>query len=202
MRNLLNKLLNGGVSAINRLNDWIGYGVSWLTTVLVVVVCADVLMRYCFGNSQVAVQELQWHLFAVIFLLGSAYTLRHDKHVRVDVFYARLSPRWQAMINLVGALVFVVPFTLLVIWASHKFVLRSIFIVDPFTDEFRWVLEGSPNPGGLPGRYVLKAMIPLASLLLLLQGLAMAGQALLELLHGPQSDSPAPTGDASPAEEG
>ncbi len=148
---------------IDRLNEAIGQGVSWLTTALVLVVCYDVFTRYLLKKSSVAIQELEWHIFATIFLLAAAYALKHDRHVRVDVVYARLSPQTQAWINFAGTLLFLLPFSLLVIWSSYAFVETS----------FR-LRETSPDPGGLPARYILKAFIPLGFFLVLLQGLVMA----------------------------
>lgn len=149
--------------AIDAFNEKVGVAVSWLTTLLVAVVCFDVFTRYVLNSSLVAVQELEWHLFAVIFLLGAAYTLKHDEHVRVDVLYAGRSRRTKAAIDLAGALLFLLPFCALVVWVSVGFV------------ETSWgVGEGSENPGGLPGRYVLKAMIPAAFVLLGLQGVSLA----------------------------
>jgi len=156
---------------IDRFNEKVGTGVSWLTTAMVLVVCYDVITRYVLRKSSVAVQELEWHLFAVIFLLGAGYTLRHDRHVRVDVFYARLSPRKKAVIDLLGSVVFLIPFCLLVIWSSVDFVASS----------FR-IMESSPDPGGLPWRYLLKACIPLGFLLLLLQGLSLTVKSFLSIM--------------------
>ena len=76
---------------VDGLNERVGRAIAWLTAVLVAVVCYDVFTRYLLKNSLVAVQELEWHLFALIFLLGAAYSLKHDQHVRVDVFYSRFS---------------------------------------------------------------------------------------------------------------
>ncbi|NOX37515.1 MAG: TRAP transporter small permease subunit [Calditrichaeota bacterium] len=151
---------------IDRINEAIGHGVSWLTTALVLVVCYDVFTRYLLKKSSVAVQELEWHIFATIFLLAAAYALKHDRHVRVDVIYARLSPLAQAWINFAGTLLFLLPFSLMVIWSSYNFVEAS----------FR-LRETSPDPGGLPARYILKAFIPLGFFLVFLQGLVMAWQA-------------------------
>ncbi len=151
------------IQHINRLNEVIGQTVSWLTTLLVLVVCYDVFTRYLLKKSSVAIQELEWHIFATIFLLAAAFALKHDRHVRVDVVYARLSPYAQAWINFLGTLLFLIPFALLVIWASYTFVETS----------FR-LRETSPDPGGLPARYVLKAFIPLGFVLVFLQGVALA----------------------------
>ncbi len=155
---------------IDRLNETIGRVVSWLTTLLVVIVSYDVFARYLLRRSSVAVQELEWHLFAFLFLMASAYTLKHDRHVRVDILYARLSRRGRAWIDLVGSILFLIPFSILVIWSSKDFVINSFL-----------VMEGSPDPGGLPARYLLKASIPVGFFLLLLQGLALAIASLITL---------------------
>ena len=104
--------------------------------------------------------ELQWYLFSIVFLLGAAYTLKENAHVRVDVFYNRMSPRHRAWVNMLGAGLFLVPFCVLMLLTSWPVVVDSIMR-----------LEGSPDPGGLP-RYPLLAIIPLAFVLLLLQGVA------------------------------
>lgn len=105
--------------------------------------------------------ELQWYLFSVVFLLGAAYTLKHNAHVRVDVLYSRLSVKGKAWINLLGTILFLLPFCLLMLWVSWPSVENS------------WaVREMSPDPGGLP-RYPIRTLIPVAFALLLLQGTAM-----------------------------
>lgn len=162
------------VRLIDGLNDKVGYLVSWLTTGMVLVVCFDVVTRYVFNESMVAVQELEWHIFAVIFLLGAAYTLKEDGHVRVDVFYSRFGPRGKALIDFVGCLVFLIPFAILVIWTSRMFVQMS------------WMVhEGSPNPGGLPGRYLLKAAIPAGFILVFLQGISLTLRSFFTLIGKP-----------------
>lgn len=98
----------------------VGYVVSWLTSLMVLVVCYDVFTRYLLKASMVAVQELEWHLFAIVFLIGAAYTLKHDRHVRVDVLYMKFSKKTQAWIDLIGILIFLIPFSILVIWTSKK----------------------------------------------------------------------------------
>ena len=162
--------LRAFVGLSDRLNERIGVAVSWLTTVLVAVVCYDVFTRYLLKSSLVAVQELQWHLFAVIFLIGAAYTLKHGKHVRVDVFYNRFSEKSRAWVDFLGSLIFLLPFCLVAIWCSHTFVINAFTIG-----------EGSPDPGGLPARFILKAAIPAGFLLLALQGVALAFGSLLRI---------------------
>ena len=168
--------LKGYVRFADRLSEGVGRGTSWLSTLLVLVVCYDVLTRYLLKSSSVAVQELEWHLFSLLFLLAAAYTLRHDKHVRVDVLYTRFSPSLQSWVNLLGSLLFLVPFCLLVIWSSRKFVWSSYSIG-----------ETSPDPGGLPRRWLLKSAIPLSFSLLLLQGFALACRSWLEIARSKET---------------
>lgn len=158
-------------AVIDGINDWVGRSVSWLATGMVVLTAYDTVMRYGFNHGNVALQELEWHLFAVVFLVGAGYTLKEDAHVRVDIFYARLDARKRAWINFVGCLIALLPFCALVMWATWGFVSNS------------WrVLETSPDPGGLPARYALKAMIPLGFFLIGLQGVSEAIKSLLILL--------------------
>ena len=152
---------------IDRLNGWIGALVSWATLVVVLVVFVDVVMRYLFHKSYVFAQELEWHLFAFIFLMGAGYTLLRDGHVRVDIFYQRLDRRQKAWINLVGVLCFLLPGCYLVIATSIPFV-QSSFLTR----------EGSPDPGGIPYRFLLKSCIPAGFGLLMLQGISMGIKAL------------------------
>lgn len=158
------------IRIIDKLNEKVGTAVSWLTIVLVLVTCYDVIVRYIFKESSVAFQELEWHLFAVIFLAGSAYTLKMDEHVRVDIFYSRFSNERKALIDFVGSILFLIPFTLMVIYSSRDFVINSFLIS-----------ETSPDAGGLPARYIVKAFIPLSFFLLLLQGVVLSFKAFLNL---------------------
>ncbi len=148
---------------IDSLNERVGRSVSWLATGMVVLTTYDTIMRYGFNHGNVGLQELEWHLFAIVFLVGAGYTLKADAHVRVDIFYARLAGRKQAWVNLVGTFIALIPFCVLVMWATWGFLSNS------------WgVRETSPDPGGLPARYALKAMIPLGFFLIALQGLSEA----------------------------
>jgi len=167
---------------IECLSEWSGRLVAWLVLLMVLIISYDVAMRYLFQHGSVALQELEWHLFALIFLLGAAYTLKHDEHVRVDILYQSrwMGTRGRAWIDLLGSLFFLLPFCLLVIHGSLPFVLNAYHLG-----------EGSPDPGGLPARYLLKAAIPLGFSLLLLQGLAMALRSLLEICR-PVADKEPP----------
>jgi TRAP-type mannitol/chloroaromatic compound transport system permease small subunit len=147
---------------IDRCNWWLGRGVSWVTGIVVLVVFTDVVMRYAFNTSFVFVQELEWHLFAFIFLMGAGKTLLNDGHVRVDIIYQRLGPKGQAWINFIGVILFLIPGCYLIIETSAKFAYHS------------WaILEGSPDPGGIPYRFLIKSCIPLGFTLILLQGLSL-----------------------------
>lgn len=152
---------------IERFTNAIGKLAYWLVLVMIGVGVWNVLGRYL-GNaigqnlSSNALIETQWYLFDLVFLLGAAYTLQHNEHVRVDVFYARWSRRRQAMADLFGTVVFLIPFSVLAIYFSWGAVLQS------------WaVRETSPDPGGL-ARYPIKTMILVSFALLILQGIADA----------------------------
>ena len=151
------------INSIDILNETIGRAASWLVLAMVLLICYDVTMRYSFHQGSVALQELEWHLFALIFLLGSAYTLKHNNHVRVDILYQSqyLSNKHRAMINILGILLFLIPFCVLILITTW-----------PFVENAYYYLEGSPDPGGLPYRYLLKGSILVAFTLLILQGLA------------------------------
>ena len=166
-------------SGIHRLNEWVGRAVSWLTTVLVILVCFDVITRYLFSDTSAWIMELEWHIFALIFLLGAGYAFRHDRHVRVDLFYADFSPRDQALVNLLGAILFLLPWSILVIYASYEYALLSFKIG-----------ETSPDPGGLPARYLIKFAITLGAFLLLLQGIASLIDSALILSGHKEPESP------------
>ena len=156
---------------IDVLNEWVGRGVAWVTLGLVLVIFVDVVMRYLFRTSYVFTQELEWHLFAFIFLIGAGYTLLHDGHVRVDVLYQRLGTKGKAWINLVGVLLFLFPGCIMIIVTSFKFVYTS------------WaIMEGSPDPGGVPFRFIVKGTIPVGFGLLLLQGTSLGIHSLLQIL--------------------
>ena len=144
-------------------NEFTGRAVAWLVLLLVLLVSYDVTMRYLFNSGSIALQELEWHLFSFIFLLGAAYTLQQDGHVRLDLFYQSrfMSDRRRAMVNIFGDLFLLIPFCLLIIISSWPFVSQAFIHA-----------EASPDPGGLPWRWILKGTIPLGFILLMLQGIA------------------------------
>lgn len=147
---------------IDEFIKWIGQAVSWLNIALIILIGLDVLFRYFFSFSKNWILELEWHMFALVFLLGSAYALQEDKHVRVDVFYQNFKEKTKTIINLVGAVLFLFPWCYLVVTTSYKFANNSWYI-----------REGSNQPGGLPARYIIKGMIVVGFILLFLQGVSL-----------------------------
>lgn len=159
------QILEKFVDIIDSLSDKIGYLVGWITTLMVLIVFYDTVMRYAFNKGNVALQELEWHLFAVIFLIGAAYTLKEGGHVRVDIIFINLSKKTKAWIDFIGVFIFLIPLCLIVIFSTKGFVMNS------------WaVREISPDPGGLPAYYIIKSMIPLGFFLLIVQGLSEAAK--------------------------
>ena len=130
---------------------------SWFSLALVLLISTDVLLRYVFNFSTAALYEMEWHLFAIIFLLASPYTLQKNKHVRVDVFYNNFSKRKKNIIDLIGNIIFLIPFSFIIFYTSLPFVADSYSI-----------LESSPDPGGLPYRFIIKSIIPIAFFLLMI----------------------------------
>lgn len=150
---------------IDTFNEWVGRLTYWLVLFMVFVgvwnVVGRYLGRYLGQNlSSNAFIETQWYLFDLVFLLGAAYTLMHDEHVRVDVFFKNWNYKWRALANLIGTFLFLIPFCLMVIYFSWGTILNS------------WkILEVSPDPGGLP-RYPIKSIIIVSFVLLILQGIS------------------------------
>lgn len=157
--------LLGMARLIDRLNRRIGIVLRWLTVLMILMGAYNAVARYLtrwvgVTLSSNALNEAQWYLFSLVFLLGAAYALEVDAHVRVDVLYGRLSSRARGWIDLLGSLLFLLPFSVVMLWVSFPTVRNS------------WsIREMSPDPGGLP-RYPIKAAILVAFFLLALQGLA------------------------------
>lgn len=139
---------------------YVAYLTAVILALLVVLVVFDATSRYLFSHGSTALQELEWHFFDVVILLSIAFTLRHNAHVRVDIFYDRFSPKTQAFINIVSTLFFVLPLSILIIYISINFVEMS------FVQH-----EASSDPGGLKYRWIVKALMPLAFIFLSLQAI-------------------------------
>ena len=162
--------LAGFVRTIDRLNDWIGRGVAWLTLAMVLVTFLVVVLRYVFSLGWVWMQESYVWLHGVVFMVGAGYTLLHNGHVRVDIFYRTNSRRYQAWVDIFGALALLLPFVIVSLFASLDYVIDS------------WQgLEESREAGGLPGLFLLKTVIWVFCVLVALQGLALAGRSALIL---------------------
>jgi len=174
--------------AIEQFSEHSGRLVAWLTLLLVLLVSYDVTMRYLFQAGSVALQELEWHLFALIFLLGAGYTLKRDEHVRVDLLYrARwMSERRRAWVDLLGTLFLLLPFCLVIIYSSWPFVENSFNLG-----------EHSPDPGGLPYRYLIKMMIPLCFVLLIIQGIAIIIRCAQKIASPDEESTPLASSSAS-----
>lgn len=162
---------------IERIVALIGRGASYLNVLLIVIIIVDVFLRATFSLTSVWVIELEWHLFAIIFLLGIPYALQKDRHVRVDLFFERFSPRNRALVNLVGGLILLLPWSLVLLYTGWQFAAEA------------WTSgEGSPNPNGIPTFFPIKAMIPLAAALLFLQGLVSTLRAYAAYATGEATD--------------
>ncbi|NES01666.1 MAG: TRAP transporter small permease subunit [Okeania sp. SIO2F4] len=168
---------------IDRLNELIGRLTYWLVILMVLVGVWNVIGRYL-GRSigqnltSNAFIEIQWYIFDLVFLLGGAYSLKHNEHVRVDIFYTNWSPKRKALVNLIGTILFLIPFSIIVVIVSWGAVVNS------------WaILETSPDPGGLP-RYPIKTMIIVSFVLLFLQGISEAIKNYLVVFAGKSKLSP------------
>jgi TRAP-type mannitol/chloroaromatic compound transport system permease small subunit len=170
------RFLDRGAAFLGGIVEYAGRLTAWLTLGLTLLVAGNVLLRYAFAYGSVASQELEWHVLAVISLLGISYTLAHGEHVRVDILYHRYSPRARIWLELVTAVVVMVPMSAYIAWLSVQFVGQSYSMA-----------EISPDPGGLTHRWLLKGFITLGFSLLAVQGLAIAMRSLADLLawrHG------------------
>ena len=158
------------VRAVDALNETIGRIAAWLTLATVLICAVVVVMRYAFSTGFIWLQELYVWTYAGVFMLGAGYTLLHDGHVRVDIFYARAGPRGRAIVNIFGVIVFLLPWIVLTAWMSVPYVRAS------------WALgEESPQSGGMPGLYLLKSVLLVFCVIVGLQGLALLGRSLLTL---------------------
>ena len=146
-----------GLNILRKIIDGVGNFCSLLMILMVLNVFYDVIMRYFYNDVSIGMQELEWHLFAAMFMFGIAYTFKEDGHVRVDVFYDKMSVKWQAFINIFGAIAFALPITLLILY----------FSID-YTYQAYQMGEGSADPGGLPHRWIIRSVIPVSSGFLIL----------------------------------
>lgn len=154
------KFLLAIASLIDAVNERVGRTVFWLVLVTVLICAMNAIVRKLFNVSSNAFLEIQWYLFAAIFLLGAGYALKHDAHVRIDVFFGRLSARGKALINVLGGVFFLLPFVVLMTWHGWPLFTNSLVMG-----------EMSADAGGLL-RWPVKLLIPAGFILLGLQAIA------------------------------
>jgi TRAP-type mannitol/chloroaromatic compound transport system permease small subunit len=162
----MRKVLLPAAAAIETFIDRIGSLTAWIALVMIGLVATNVVLRYTLSFGSVWAQELEWHLLAALILLGMSYALQRGEDVRVDVFYANFSPRAKLAVDLLSA-------ALMIAVAVH-FIQLSL----GYVEQSRSIAEGSSDPGGLPLRWMVKALIPLGFGLLVLQQLAKVARML------------------------
>lgn len=181
----------------DRVVAWVGRIVSWLTLFMVLVTFLVVVLRYAFDVGWIAMQESVTYMHAALFMLGAAYTLQLDGHVRVDIFYQKRSPRGRAWVDIAGTLFLAMPVCAFILFISWGYVLDS------------WdVFEGSREAGGIPGIFVLKTLLLVMPILMLMQAVSILIRRVLFLAdsatpsnEGTATDDPT-GGAASPESQG
>jgi len=168
---------------INKFSNIIGTIAAILLLGLLLNVFYDVIMRYLFNDVSIGMQELEWHLYATVFLLGISYTLKENAHVRVDIIYERLSPKKQAFVDITGTLFLLLPFSILVAYYGIGFAQESYSLG-----------EGSGDPGGLPYRWIIKSMISLSFIFVIISSLGFMLRSLNRAIDGDNDKTP--TGSA------
>jgi TRAP-type mannitol/chloroaromatic compound transport system permease small subunit len=159
---------------LDRFADATGRLIAWLTLGMVLITFTVVILRKLFETGSIALQESVTYLHASVFMLGAAYTLKHDGHVRVDILYQKFTPRTRAWVDLLGTLLLLFPVCLFIFFSSLEYVIAS------------WsLLEGSREADGLDGVFLLKTAIPVMALLLLLQGCSIVLHKLLLIAGHP-----------------
>lgn len=158
------------VLAVENGIDRLGRGVSWLNLGVVLLTTCSVVLRYGFGQGSIALQDAVLYAHSAAFLVGFSYALKRDAHVRVDIFYQRFSMRGRAFADLLGTILFLLPFCIFLIIVSYSYVVAS------------WAYwEGPKDAGGLPGVFLLKTLIPLSGFLLAMQGMVYVFRSLAVL---------------------
>jgi len=168
--NLIVTIVQTAISWIDKLNELIGKAVSWLVVLMVLVTFSIVVMRYLFNTGSIQAQESVIYMHAILFMLAAATTFKQDAHVRVDIFYGKMSNRKKAVVNFFGNLLMLLPLCSFILWSSWEYVSSA------------WeVHESSREAGGLPWLYLLKSVIPIFTILLILQSISEIGKSLLTL---------------------
>lgn len=144
-------------TALGKIINAMGQLCVVLMLLMIANVFYDVVMRYFFNDVSIGMQELEWHLFAAMFMFGIGFTLKEDGHVRVDILYEKMNPHTQAYIDIFAALLFALPITLIVMYYGYSYAFDAYDM-----------MEGSPDPGGLPYRWIIRSVIPLSNAFLVL----------------------------------
>ena len=158
------------MKSIDTLSEYIGRITALALILLTLLIVYDALSRYLFHSGSIALQELEWHLFDLIILLGISYALKEGAHVRVDIFYANFSTKTQAVVNILSQLLFILPFSVLIIYVGFDFVMQSFL-----------QREGSCDPGGLPYRYLIKSVMIVSFVFVILQSISELIKRMKEL---------------------
>ncbi len=160
------------IAIIDRFTEALGRVLAWLVLLMMLAMAGVVVLRYVLELGSIALQESITYMHACLFMLGLAYTLKHDGHVRVDIFYRNFSTRQQAWVNSLGGIIFLLPLCLFIVGISWEFVLQS------------WAVgEVSTEPGGIPAVFLLKTLLPLMAITLSFQGVAEIFRNALLLIH-------------------
>jgi TRAP-type mannitol/chloroaromatic compound transport system permease small subunit len=174
------EFLKKAVAFGESINEWIGKGMVTSAVVLfILVIFSNVILRYVFNTSFVFMSELEWHVFAFIFLMGAGYTLLHEGHVRVDIFYSLMDRKKKALINFFGVLLFLIPSCYVVLTTTIPWAIVSYEIG-----------EVSIDPGGIPARFIIKAALPLGYFLMLVQGVILGIKSFCILMGKPLDQNP------------
>jgi TRAP-type mannitol/chloroaromatic compound transport system permease small subunit len=169
----------------DRFSDVMGWIAGVLNLAMLLNVFYDAIMRYFFSSGSIALQEMEWHLFSMVFLFGIAYGLKEDGHVRVDVLYDQFSPRWKAIVNIGGTVLFLLPLSVLIVEGSVWYVQEA------YTSG-----EVSGDPGGLPYRWLIKIVIPASFVFLIVSatGFIIRNINILRGVRQPPDRDPLQTG--------
>lgn len=168
--------MNAMLDAIDEITRRSGRKLAWLCIAMALLTCTIVILRDGFNWGNIALQEAVMYMHGCVFMLGAAYTLQQDGHIRVDIFYRHFNPRTKAWVNATGTIMFLIPLCCLMIGTSWHYVLES------------WTIyEDSPEPGGIPAVFLLKTLIPLLAATLLIQGITQGLRAVQELTRDPSN---------------
>ena len=160
--------------AVDAFSVRVGQVASWLYPILMLVIVVNVILRYVFSIGSIELEEVQWHLYSMAFLLGFAYAYVDDAHVRVDVLHTRFSPRRKAQVEILGCIFLLLPFAGLLVYYSWPYFLES------------WAFnERSDMPSGLPARYVIKLVLVIGFAMLFAQGVAVLARKTAFLMTHP-----------------